>query len=131
MDIEIFTLCDYAQDYGGKLLVVGTFDTIFSPVFPAAHGQCAIALRLRFEPTEVGEHRVSIVLVDADGRELNRVDGQLNVRTKPQQTFATANLALTIRNLPFQSAGDYAFNLGYDGEHVTALPLLVRLRPQG
>ena len=34
MEIEIFTLCDYAQDMKGKLVLVGTFDTIFPKQYP-------------------------------------------------------------------------------------------------
>ena len=33
MEIEIFTLCDFAQDNSGKLTVVGTFDGINSKQF--------------------------------------------------------------------------------------------------
>ena len=34
METEIFTLCDFAQDAGGKLTIVGTFDQISSANFP-------------------------------------------------------------------------------------------------
>jgi len=34
MEIEIFTLCDFAQDNNSKLTVVGTFDSIHSKQFP-------------------------------------------------------------------------------------------------
>jgi len=36
MEIEIFTLCDFAQDNSSKLTVVGTFDSIQSRQFPYA-----------------------------------------------------------------------------------------------
>jgi hypothetical protein len=34
-ETEIFTLCDFAQDAGGKLTIVGTFDQIGSQTFPS------------------------------------------------------------------------------------------------
>ena len=37
VDIEIFTLCDAAADYQGRLNILGVFDTIFAPQMPASH----------------------------------------------------------------------------------------------
>ena len=36
MEIQIAALCDSAADYGGKLCVIGTFDTIVAQSFPTA-----------------------------------------------------------------------------------------------
>ena len=41
MDVQIASLCDAAQDYGGKLCLVGAFDTILVRQFPALHPFCS------------------------------------------------------------------------------------------
>jgi len=54
MKLELFTLCDFAADYGGKLSVVGIFDTLGAKQVPAVHPQCAVAAKMRFEKIEEG-----------------------------------------------------------------------------
>jgi len=55
MEIEIFTLCDFAQDNNSKLTVVGTFDAIYSKQFPFVQQSFSVACRLRFSEKEVGD----------------------------------------------------------------------------
>ena len=52
MEIEIFTLADFAQDNNSKLTIVGTFDSIHAKEFPTQHPACSIACRLRFAAKE-------------------------------------------------------------------------------
>jgi len=47
MQIAIFTLCDYAQNYGGKSIIVGTFNQISSKSFPFVHNTFSIVGRIR------------------------------------------------------------------------------------
>ena len=48
MKIELLALADFAADYGGKLSVIGIFDTIFARQMPAVHPHCCLAVKLRF-----------------------------------------------------------------------------------
>src|SRR5262245_38438823 len=68
MKVELFALCDYAADYGGKLTVVGIFDSIFAKQLPAVHALCCVAVKLRFEKIEEGEKRVRLSISDDDGK---------------------------------------------------------------
>src|SRR5712672_3076238 len=70
METEIFTLCDFAQDAGGKLTIVGTFDQIGSKTFPVTHPSCSLACRLRFSEKEQGTHDFKLRLVDIKGKEV-------------------------------------------------------------
>ena len=45
MKVELFALCDFASDYGGKLTVVGIFDSIFTKQMPAVHPRRVDGLR--------------------------------------------------------------------------------------
>jgi hypothetical protein len=49
MKTEIFTFCDFAQENGGKLTIVGTFDTIIARHFPCVHPQLSVVIRIRFD----------------------------------------------------------------------------------
>src|SRR5436309_2186087 len=68
MQTEIFTLCDAATVAGGKLNILGSFDTIGAHSFPCAHPLCAVACKLRFDAGEEGRHSLEIHFCDPDMR---------------------------------------------------------------
>ena len=132
MKTEIFALCDAATQSGGKLNILGTFDTIFSPQLPATHPQCSIALRLRFEKIEEGEHRIKVNIVDEDGRlVMPSFDLNLSLRMGDEAQTVSANWVINIQRLRFERYGQYAIHLAVDGRSEAMLPLLVREVPQG
>lgn len=126
MDIEIFALCDAATDSGGKLNILGAFDRIYVRQLPAVHPHCAIALRVRFDRIEAGEHRVRISLIDADGNPvIPSLDGNINVNIPAEVPSICANLVLDINGLKFEKAGLYSVDLVIGGRHEKSLPLTV------
>jgi hypothetical protein len=131
MDIEIFALCDAATDSGGKLNILGAFDRIYVRQLPAVHPHCAIALRIRFDRIEAGEHRVRISLIDADGKPvIPSLDGNINVNIPPDLTSICANLVLDINGLKLEKADLYSIELAIDGRHEKSLPLtVVQIKP--
>src|SRR5688572_33395724 len=68
MKIELLALADFAADYGGKLSVVGIFDTIFARQMPAVHAHCCLAVKLRFDRDEEGPKRLRLVICNDDGK---------------------------------------------------------------
>ena len=59
MHIEVFSLCDAATvDAGGKLNILGAFDTIWAANIPVVYPHFGVALRVRFNSIERGEHKV-------------------------------------------------------------------------
>ncbi len=126
MRVEIFALCDAATEHQGKLNLLGTFDTLNAAAFPSRHPQCAIALRMRFSRIEEGPHRVRIRIVDEDGAPLvPALDGQFEVRCRPEVDSASANLVLTLQALPLTRPGRFAIDLAVDGREEASLPLYV------
>jgi energy-converting hydrogenase Eha subunit A len=127
MNIDIFTLCDAATDSQGKLNILGAFDTIFAQQFPAVHLQCALAMRIRFVPIEVGDHQVVIHIVNQDGVfVLPPIQGTMRVQFKPEDRFATANLILGIQALRLEKPGEYAVNLAIDGALSASFPFIAK-----
>jgi hypothetical protein len=126
MEIEIFTLCDFAQDNNSKLTIVGTFDSIHSKQFPVQHPSCSVACRLRFSAKEAGEHEIRIRMIDRDAREtIQPIEGKINIGTPPNGQFATVNFIVNFNQLKFEKAGRYSFELYIDGEWKSGLPLIL------
>jgi hypothetical protein len=132
MNVQIAVLCDAATDYGGKLNLLGTFDTIVAPSLPAVHPQCSVALRLVFNRIEEGPHKVRMNLVNEDGRAvMPAIELPLEVSFPPEGNFLSRNLVVNIQHLKFDTAGHYAIDLALDGRHETSIPLHVRLMASG
>ena len=130
MNIEVFSLCDAATvDAAGKLNVLGAFDTIWTLNIPAVYPQCAIALRIRFEGFERGEHRVTVNFVDVDGKHIiPSSQGTSNIQFPDGQRSGSANLVLNLQMLKLQNYGEYSIDLNIDGRNEASLPLFVRER---
>jgi hypothetical protein len=132
MKTEIFVLCDAATDTFGKLNLLGTFDTIGVPQVPFVHPACAVALRVRFDAVEEGEHSIRLRLIDEDGHSMGPTfDGKVIVQVAPGTSYATHNAVFTMQQLLFPKLGEYTFELAIDGRHEDSLPLRVVLaQPQ-
>ncbi|OGX14957.1 MAG: hypothetical protein A2166_03705 [Omnitrophica WOR_2 bacterium RBG_13_41_10] len=129
MNIEVFSLCDAATVDVGKLNILGAFDTIWTVNMPAVHPQCAIALRVRFENIERGEHRVTVNFVDLDGRHIiPSANGTININFPNEQRSGSANLILNMQMLKLEKYGEYSIDLAIDGRSLASLPLFVRAR---
>jgi hypothetical protein len=128
MNIEVFSLCDAATvDAAGKLNVLGAFDTIWSNKMPAVYPQCAIALRIRFQSLERGEHRVAVNFVNVDGKHIvPSANGTVNINFPDEQRSGSANLVLNLQMLKLENYGEYSIDLAVDGRNESSLPLFVR-----
>ena len=130
MNIEAFLLCDAATDEHGKLNVLGAFDTIFSKQMPAIHPACSVALRIRFEKVEEGEHRVRLQIIDLDGKPVSpKLEGNINVRVPDNVDSSAVNLILNIQGQKFENYGKFNIYLAIDGAKESSLPLLVSKVP--
>jgi hypothetical protein len=126
MEIEIFTLADFAQDNNSKLTIVGTFDSINSKQFPVVHPACTVACRLRFAAKESGEHSFKLRLIDVKGKEIIQpIEGNINIGNPPNGQFASINMVINFNQLKFETAGRYSFELYIDGDWKSGLPLFL------
>jgi hypothetical protein len=124
--IELFTFCDFAQENGGKLTVVGTFDTIISRNFPCVHPQLSVVIRLRFDLWEFATHNFRIETRDLDGEmSIEPIRGVVEVKGMGNAT-AVSHLVFTISNLHFTAGGVVNFILYIDDKELGSIPLYVR-----
>ncbi len=130
MNIQVAVICDAAADYGGKLNILGAFDTIFANSFPATHPQCAIALRLVFQRIEEGSHKLRMNFVDADGRfVMPSIDLPVDVVFPTDASDLVRNFIFNIQQLKFDAPGQYAIDLALDGRQEASILLRVQQQP--
>lgn len=126
MEIEIFTLCDFAQDNNSKLTVVGTFDAIHSKQFPFVQQSFCVACRLRFSEKEVGEHEMRLRFIDGNGKEIIQpVQGNITIHAPKNGQYSAINLVFNFNQMKVEKAGRYSFELYIDGEWESGLPLFI------
>ena len=126
MKVELFTFCDFAQENGGKLTVVGTFDTIISRNFPCTHPQLSVVIRLRFDLWEFANHSFRIESHDLDGEVgVEPIRGNVEVQGAGNAT-AVSHLVFTISNLHCKKSGILNFVLFVDEKEIMSLPLYIR-----
>ena len=126
MEVLVATLCDSANDYNGKLCLLGCFDTICAQQLPVVHPQCSLALRICFRPEDEGAHEFNIAFIDDDGAEvMPSFKPNIQVGFPTDSFFVTRNLVLNIQRLKFQNAGQYSIDVQCDGNMITRIPLRV------
>ena len=130
MEIEVFTLCDAAADYQGRLSILGIFDTIFAANLPALHPHCSVALRIRFSKVEEGKHNLTLHIVDYDGNMIiPPLSGEFGIQLAGNDQHGTINLVLNLQGLKFQHPGEYAVNLVINREEKASFQLMLKQVP--
>ena len=134
MDIQIATLCDFAADYNGKMVVSGTIDVLAAPALPVVQPHCCLALRLCITPEDNGPHKFSVNIIDGDGKSLDDkmpIDADMPVELPEDVPFLHRNLILNFQGLKFPDAGVYFIDISIDDELIQRLPLrIVQVDPQ-
>src|SRR5689334_9633019 len=123
MKVELFALCDFAADYGGKLSVVGIFDALLARQAPVVHPHCCIAVKIRFEKIEEGAKRLRLSISDADGKAvLPAIELPITVTMAADVHTSTTQVVANIGGLKVERFGEYSIDLAVDGRHEASLP---------
>lgn len=126
MEVDLALLADAATvDASGKLNILGIFDRLGTSSFPTRHPRMSLVLRFSAGVHEVGKHEVEIVLKGPAGKELVRIDGEMNLTAGPRGVAGGVLVphVLNLDGLVFPHAGRYAFDVRVDGEHHVSIPL--------
>lgn len=119
MQLLISTLCDSAADYDGKMVVMGTFDTMMAREFPAPLRGCRLALRVSASREEAGKHQLRIRILDREDKEvLPAVESDMEVRFSEKNQglpFLSRNIIIPI-GVQLPASGLYRFEIAIDGE---------------
>lgn len=136
MDIQIATLCDFAADYNGKLVISGTFDTLAARALPVVHPACSLAMRFCFTQEDIGRHKLSINIINEDGESLDPnnmpIKPEFDVQLPKGAPFLTRNIVMNLQGLRFPEDGIYSIDIGCDDEVLIRLPLrVVKVNAEG
>ena len=130
MHLDFAVVADYALvDQSGKMSVLGIFQHIWVPQFPAMHPRLHLVLRLKGKRTEVGEHQVQIKLMDEMNAELLGGSGTVNFAEPPAGVTEIEAAAVLVFDVPFPRAGQYRFEITVDGERKATVPITVSQMP--
>lgn len=128
MDIQIATLCDFAADYNGKMVVSGTIDVLAAPALPIVQPHCCLALRLCITPEDNGSHKFTVNIIDGDGKSIDAkmpIKADMPVDLPEEVPFLHRNLILNLQGLKFAEPGVYFIDVSIDEELIQRLPLRV------
>jgi len=126
VNVQLALVCDHAIiDQHGKLSVLGIFDRIWVERFPAIHPRLHLVLRLKGRRTEIGDHTVLIQLVDAQGQEILRGEGNVAIGEPPAGVVDIEAAAVLAFDVPLERPGVYTFEIAVDGAHAASVPIAV------
>jgi len=131
--LEFAFLADAAEAEPGRKFYVlgGGIDQIAGPEFPLTHPHMSLVMRFLVYPAEIGRtHHLEVRMVDADGGELARIEG--DIQTGPTETIGrevAVNMVINMGNSRFERPGDYALDIMMNNQFQKSLPLRVSLSP--
>jgi hypothetical protein len=124
--VPLALVCDAANvSREGKLNILGVFSALRARQFPCVHPTLTLVVGLEATYTERGEHAIDIRLVDADGGELLKLDGQVNIQSERPGRPIFTQAILQLNNIAFPHAGTYTVDILVDRRHERSVPLEV------
>ncbi|MHB8512812.1 MAG: DUF6941 family protein [Actinomycetota bacterium] len=131
--LDFAMLADAAEAEPGRKLYVlgGGIDQIAGPQFPLVHPHMALVMRWLLTGAEMNmRHHLEVRLVDADGKELAKIEGDIETAGMPPPgQSASVNMVINMANTRFERPGDYAFDLLMNNEHAKSQPLRIATVP--
>jgi hypothetical protein len=127
--LDFAFLADAAEAEPGRKFYVlgGGIDQIAGPAFPLVHPHMALLMRFLVHPAELGRrHRLEVRMVDADGRELAKIEGDVEAEAPdPVGREVGINMVINMTNTRFERPGDYAIDILMNNQFLKSLPLRV------
>ncbi|MDH5804694.1 MAG: hypothetical protein OEZ54_05860 [Gemmatimonadota bacterium] len=131
MKIDLALVCDYALiDQYGKLSVMGIFEHIWVQQFPVVHPRLHLVMRLKGRRTEIGEHPVSIRLLDEDEKEIISGNGTVTFAEPPAGVVDIEAGSVLVFDVPLEKPGRYRFEITVDESITANVPLTVGTAPE-
>jgi hypothetical protein len=126
MKVPLAVICDAANvSREGKLNILGVFSALRAASFPCVHPSLTLVVGLEATFTERGEHMIDIRLVDADGGEILKLDGHVNVQSERPGRPIVSQAILQLNNITFPRPGTYTVDILVDRRHERSVPLEV------
>jgi len=126
MIVELFTICDAATDYGGRLNILGALEGIAAPEAPIVQERFAIAARIRFCAADAGEHVLEVRICSGQSAPVvPPLAAKLMANVAQGRRSAVHNVVLNLNRVRFPSFGEYKIQLWIDAKQRVEIPLIV------
>lgn len=126
MNVQVAVLCDSATDYNNRLCLLGTFDTLEAQVFPVVKPQCSIALQIRWNSFDEGDHDIKVRFMNEDGaKTLEDIEAKVRVDLPEGALLIATNHIVNLQQLTFTKAGTYLITALVDNHFVAEMQLQV------
>ncbi len=118
MELTLAVICDEAiEREDGKLDLVGVFNELGAPGFPALQQRMTVVFVMTWAADEAGHQPLRADLVDDDGHRVLTIQGHTDVAIRGVgSTSARTRLVLPLERIVFPHAGNYHFDLIAGGE---------------
>jgi hypothetical protein len=124
-------LADHALvDQQGKLSIIGIWRNVVVPQLPGLHPRAHLVLLMAGRRDEVGEHRVSLALVDPDGVTRLEHHGAVQMHEPPPGEGEVESPGVIVLDLPVHAAGGHAVVVTIDGTEAARVPFTVAVPPR-
>jgi hypothetical protein len=127
VDLDFAFICDYAE-VTNKINALGIgFDTIFAQSTPVTHGSFHLVAQFRAEPTEVGEKRIALSIIDADGKAIIKpAEAVISIGPPAPGSYdIVARVSIAFGGVSFPRFGAYSIHADLEGQEVIRIPLRV------
>lgn len=114
VQVPLLLLADFASVAEGKLNILGVFDEIKAATLPAVHPQMALVAQFRAGRNESGTYKLTVRVIDEDGKKLFDATGDMNIDDQFQEK--TLNNVFMIHGLKFEKYGEYSVVALINGE---------------
>lgn len=128
MKLEIFTICDTAQAYNDKLIVVGPFNQIVATSLPCIHNSLSIVVRLRFNHDENGIKKYVLSIKNPQGGDLITPIPAEFTANVDEGGIGVLNLNVNLLTIKLETEGEYVVHLDGEDLHLTQ-SFIVRIKP--
>lgn len=130
MKLNLAIACDDAHVRpDGKLDVVGIFNELAAPGFPAAQDRMTVVFVMEWEPEEAGRQPLRADLLDEAGTMILTIQGHTDVEARGlDRAPAQTRVIMPLERVVFPKAGRYTFRLRAGQAEYMAFSLFVGQR---
>lgn len=127
MILKLSAACEAARERpDGRLDLVGVFNELSAPGFPAMQDRMTVVFIVEWEEDEAGEQPLRADLVHESGRKVLTIEGQTEVDARgSDRSPAQTRLVMPLEKVIFPQPGRYRFELLAGGHSVDACSFYV------
>jgi hypothetical protein len=131
MILRLSAVCETARERpDGRLDLLGVFNELSAPGFPAAQDRMTVVFLVEWEPGEAGRQPLRADLIDDTGGKVLTIQGHTDVDPRDtDRAPAQTRLIMLLEKIVFQKPGRYLFQLVAGGDTTDACAFFVGQAP--